>query len=278
MKYNCDKLSQDIRKRIILMAEYCENIEGYWGGYLSMVEILAVLYGDVMNLKDVHSNEINCDKFILSKGHSGLAMYVAMYETGIITKQQLLTYNQKGSGLTHLASKNRAIGVECSGGSLGLGLPLAVGYALLAKRKNFHYKTYVIVGDGEIQEGANWEAMLSASKYKLDNLILVIDYNKNQSDGSCVDIMPLDNLKNKLESFGWDARECDGHSCTSLQQKLYEKSYGKPIAIIAHTIKGKGLYFMENNNNWHHLRMSENELVIAKKELGLEQCNGNKIY
>lgn len=270
MKKSCAELAVDIRRRIILMAEYCEKGEGYWGGYMSSTEILAVLYGDVMNIKDVHMDDVNCDKFILSKGHSGLAMYVAMCEVGLITEQQLASYDRKGSGVTHLASKNRQIGVECSGGSLGLGLPLAVGYALLAKRKGYSYKTYVLVGDGEIQEGSNWEAMLSASKYALDNLFLIVDYNKSQSDGSCDEIMPLESLKDKIRSFGWDTRECDGHSCSELQCLLSQKSVGKPIAIVAHTIKGKGISFMENNNEWHHTRLTGNDFIAAKKELGLE--------
>lgn len=268
---NCTELADNIRKKTILMAEYCKKGEGYyWGSYLSLAEILAVLYGDVMNIRNVVKEDSNCDKFILSKGHSGLAMYVAMYEVGLLTEEQLLSFDRKGSGLTHLASRNQELGVECSGGSLGLGLPLAAGYALLAKRKGYSYKTYVVVGDGEIQEGANWEAMLSASKYRLDNLILIIDYNKLQSDGACTEIMPLGELRYKLESFGWDARECNGHSCAQLQELLHQSSIGKPLAIIANTIKGKGISFMENNNEWHHTCMTDKEFSAAKKELGLE--------
>ena len=270
MELQCELLSRKMRRTLIEIAQYCNSGEGYWGAYMSSVEILSVLYGKIMNLQDHSIPYSQKDKFILSKGHSGLAMYTIMYLCGLISYNDLLSFGQPESSLTLLASMNEKLGVECSGGSLGLGLPLAVGMALLAKRKHYNYRTYTLVGDGEMNEGANWEALLCGAHYNLNNLVLIIDYNHFQSDGACDDIMNISDLHAKLQSFHWKTYSVDGHNCAELQYTLEEsKKNNMPTAIIANTIKGKGISFMENNNDWHHAKLIKKDLENAKKEVGL---------
>lgn len=263
-------LAKEIRRTLIEIAEHCNYGEGYWGGYMSCVEIFSVLYGKVMNIANPFIEYEKRDKFILSKGHSGLVMYVTMYACGMITYDELLSFGKEGSPLTMLASMNEKINIECSGGSLGLGLPLAVGMSLLAQRRGYSYRTYVLVGDGEINEGSNWEALLCGAHYRLNNLVLIVDYNKYQSDGACNEIMNLSDLHSKLNSFNWKTYSVDGHNCQELLYTLENsKNQDSPVAIVANTIKGKGISFMENNNNWHHAKLTKNDLECAKKEMGL---------
>lgn len=261
-----EEFANELKKKIISMAEICKKGEGYWGGYMSLVDILAVLYCDVMNLSNFNNDKNMCDKLILSKGHSGLALYCAMNLRGILDDADLKLYGKSWSGVTQLASYNSKLGIELSGGSLGLGLAYGSGLALLGKKIKHEYRTYVILGDGEIQEGANWETAFFCNKYHLNNLVAIVDNNKFQSDGSCMEIMPVDSLKEKFESFGWCALEIDGHSHEQLKAALTTVST-KPIAIIANTIKGHGISFMENNNAWHHAKLVGDMLELAKKEL-----------
>lgn len=255
-----------LKKTIIQMAEYCKNGEGYWGSYMSLVDILAVLFSETMSLDGFGGSDFSSDKLILSKGHSGLALYCAMHISGILDEEILRQYGKSGSGITQLASYNSEIGLELSGGSLGLGLPYATGIAMLAKKNNIPYTVYVIVGDGEIQEGANWEALLCAYKYNLNNLVVIVDYNKYQSDGACKEIMPIDLLEKKFESFGWTSVSIDGHNHDELKRAFSLKT-NNPIAVIAHTVKGHGISFMENDNSWHHTQLKGDALAKARKEV-----------
>lgn len=261
-----EEFAYKLKNKIIDMAVKCKGGEGYWGGYLSLVDILAVLYNDVMKLDSFAINRDMCDKLILSKGHSGLALYCAMNIRGLLADDKLQLYDKSWSPITHLASYNPTIGLELSGGSLGLGLPYGLGLALLAKKKNYKYNIYVILGDGEIQEGSNWEAAFCASKYELNNLIVIVDNNHFQSDGACSKVMPTASLKDKFKSFGWHAIEIDGHDHRQLKQS-FSDIHSKPTAIIANTIKGKGVSFMENNNEWHHTSLRGELLEKARKEV-----------
>ena len=262
---DCKKLADDVRYRLIKSAK-SYNGEGHWGGYLSCVEILSVLLGGVSNFCKDNEAENSKDYFFLSKGHSAKALYTVQLCLGKINEEVFDTFGRKGSPMSVLGEYCPEYGVMQSGGSLGLGLPLAVGAALLAKRKGYSYTTYVLVGDGELNEGANWEALMTASKYKLNNLCCIIDNNKFQSDGACSDILSWGDLSKKIESFGADVNCVDGHNCREIYQALCKKSE-EPKVIVANTIKGKGVSFMENNNEWHHARLYGEKLKIALEEI-----------
>lgn len=260
----CRIIADKIRLDLIELGEKVNNTM-HWGGDLSCVEILAVLYGEIMNCQgdDFEHN----DKFLLSKGHAGASLYATLYEVGILRKSELMTYQEDGTALAELAEYNPQLGIEVSGGSLGLGLSYGVGLALLAKKKQYDYHTYILVGDGELDEGSVWEAAMSASQFSLDNITVIIDNNGAQSDGSTVDIMSMENLKERFEVFGWAVDVVNGHKCKEIIDSILDFQQRKPHAIIANTIKGKGVSFMENNNEWHDKRLQGDKLVMARKEI-----------
>jgi transketolase len=268
-----EELSLDIRRRIINAAHHVKGEGVHLGGALSMVDILSVLYGDVMNFNPANPTDENRDYFILSKGHDCLALYAALNAIGCITDEELNNnFLTNGGFLPTHTVKNLNKGIECSGGSLGMGLSFAVGKALAAKFSNKNSKIYVILGDGECNEGSCWEAMMSAKQYKLDNLIVFIDRNQLQSDGSTSAIMDVD-LLSAVKAMGWETVEIDGHDIEAIYAALEDFSSMEdnclPKAIIAKTIKGKGISFMENNNAWHHGYLSDEQYEIAINELGL---------
>ncbi len=260
----CRIIADKVRLDLIELGEKVNNTM-HWGGDLSCVEILAVLYGEIMNRQgdDFEHN----DKFLLSKGHAGASLYATLYEVGILSKSELMTYQEDGTALAELAEYNPQLGIEVSGGSLGLGLSYGVGLALLAKKKQYDYHTYILVGDGELDEGSVWEAAMSASQFSLDNITVIIDNNGAQSDGSTVDIMSMENLKERFEVFGWAVDVVNGHNCKEIIDSILNFQQRKPHAIIANTIKGKGVSFMENNNEWHDKRLQGDNLVMARKEI-----------
>ena len=260
----CRIIADKVRLDLIELGEKVNNTM-HWGGDLSCVEILAVLYGEIMNCQgdDFEHN----DKFLLSKGHAGASQYATLYEVGILRKSELMTYQEDGTALAELAEYNPQLGIEVSGGSLGLGLSYGVGLALLAKKKQYDYHTYILVGDGELDEGSVWEAAMSASQFSLDNITVIIDNNGAQSDGSTVDIMSMENLKERFEVFGWAVDVVNGHKCKEIIDSILDFQQRKPHAIIANTIKGKGVSFMENNNEWHDKRLQGDKLVMARKEI-----------
>lgn len=261
-----NKLANRIRKTVVTMAEYSQDTM-HWGGSLSCIDILATLYGRFLNFSSSLVKNNNRDKFILSKGHSALALYATMYNVGMLTSEELGSYQQNGSSLTELIEYNPKKNFDCSGGSLGLGLSYAAGCALLAKKENLDYQVYILMGDGEMNEGSVWEALMFSSQMKLDNLTLIIDLNKMQSDGNTDDIISWNNLYAQLDSFGWNVIEVDGHEVEQLVHAFSCKGHvNKPKAIIAHTIKGKGISFMENDNSWHDRKITKQELSIAKEE------------
>ncbi|MEG2522334.1 MAG: transketolase [Lachnospiraceae bacterium] len=266
----CENIAANIRKTIIQMAEYCDG-DAHWGSALSCVDVLTVLYNNILNCKLKDTLPSQKDKFILSKGHAAMALYATLVEVQIQPREILKNFQQDGSPLGELAIMNGQYGIECSGGSLGLGLPMGVGLALAGKRKHMTYQTYVLVGDGEMNEGSNWEALMAASQFELDNLTLIIDKNGFQSDGANKSIMSMENIEMKLTAFGWNTTTVNGHSYKELLDVFKrEKKINQPRAIVVETVKGKGISFMENDNTWHHEILQKDLLAQAKKEVG---CN-----
>ena len=233
---------------------------GHIGGSFSLCEIISYLY--------LNYDLINKDKLILSKGHAVPVIYAVLYELGYL--ENLDSFREIDSELQGHPDKNRLKYLHASTGSLGQGLSIAIGHALASKLKKIDNKIFCIVGDGEIQEGQIWEAFMFAPKYKLNNLICLIDHNKIQSEGFIKDILNLQNLQDKIKSFGWDVLNINGHDYKEIKSasNYINKDYFKlPVCIILNTIKGKGVSFMENNNEWHSKIPSEEEYNLAKKEL-----------
>lgn len=233
-----------------------------------MVEIMATLYARVLRYERTNPRWPERDRFILSKGHGVLGYFSALLAAGIIDEAVYNTFQTNGSDLIAHPVMNLDLGIESSNGSLGQGLSMAVGIALAARKKRQSFGTYVLLGDGECNEGSVWEAVMSAAQLKLDNLVIVIDYNKLQSDGDARQIVDLADLAGKFRSFGWDAREVDGHDIAQLVEAFEgSRASGKPRVIVAHTVKGKGISFMENNNEWHHNRLTKANYDLALSEL-----------
>lgn len=238
------------------------------GSALSICDIVAVLYAQALKVDPSNPGAVSRDRFLLSKGHACVAVYAALAETGFFPVNYLLKYGQDYSPLMNHIS-HKVAGVEFSTGSLGHGLPFGTGKALAAKRLKQNWRTVVLLSDGELGEGSNWEAMMFAAHHQLDNLILIVDYNKLQSLTTVDQTLRVEPLADKAQAFGWAVREVDGHDHTSLQDLLtpvlWEK--GKPSFLIAHTTKGKGVSFMENKVEWHYKSPSAEQLAQALDEL-----------
>jgi transketolase len=208
------------------------------------------------------------DRFILSKGHACLAYYAALCEIGYISKEELKTFEKNDSNLLGHPVINRKLGIDFSNGSLGMGLSLGIGVAIASKKKRKKFNVYVVIGDGECNEGSVWEAAMSAPNFKLDNLYAIIDRNNFQQTGSNNEIMSVESLRDKWSSFGWYTAELDGHNIEALCNFIDKSSQiNKPKAIIANTTKGKGFSFSENNNDWHHSILTKSFYDKAIKEL-----------
>lgn len=238
------------------------------GSALSIADILAVLYGKMMRYEPQNPQSPNRDRFILSKGHACVAVYATLAEVGFINKDDLLSYGQDHSVLMNHIS-HKVPGVEFSTGSLGHGLPFGTGKALAAKRSNKKWRTFVLMSDGELGEGSNWEAMMFAAHHHLDNLVAIVDYNKLQSLTTVEKTLRIEPLADKARAFGWAAREIDGHDHTALIESLENIPWeaGKPSFVIAHTTKGKGVSFMEDSVEWHYKTPSLDQLAQALGEL-----------
>jgi transketolase len=243
---------------------------GHAGGSLSAVEILTTLYFEKLNVSPEDSKSPDRDIFILGKGHAAPIYYRILAEKGFFPKEELSTLRQLNSRLQGHPCAIKTPGVELSTGPLGLGLSAAVGAAAAAKQDKRSLYTYVLMGDGELQEGIVWEAAMAASKYKLDNLIAIVDNNGVQLDGTVEQIMPMGSLKDKWSSFGWQVIETDGHDINAFSQAVdnAKELKGKPIVILAKTVKGKGISFMEGKNTWHGKPINSEEYANALKELG----------
>uniref|UniRef100_N2ATI9 Transketolase N-terminal domain-containing protein n=1 Tax=Eubacterium plexicaudatum ASF492 TaxID=1235802 RepID=N2ATI9_9FIRM len=219
---------------------------------LSIADIIAVLYKDIMYVYPDEPQHVERDRFVLSKGHAGLAVYAALAERDFFKIEKLETYYQDGTFLSgHISHKN-VPGVEFSTGSLGHGVPAAVGMALAAKMDGKRHRVYVAAGDGECEEGSIWEAALFAAHHELDNLTVIVDCNGFQALGRCREQTGMDKLTEKWRQFGFCALECDGHDHSALKSVLETKKEGKPVCIVAHTVKGKGVSFMEHELLWHY--------------------------
>ena len=265
-----EKFNSSVRCNILKMIHATKS--GHPGGSLSCVEILSVLYNKIMFVPKEWKNSPEFekrDRFILSKGHASAALYAVLAQKGFFPVDELLSFRKLGSRLQgHPSTRSALEGIEVSTGSLGQGLSIAVGVALALKLNNSNSKVYALLGDGEMQEGSVWEALMSASHKKLNNLIIVIDKNRLQIDGSTDDVKSLEPLDKKLEAFGWDVVEVDGHNENELENAFIEaKKSTKPFAVIANTIKGKGVSFMENNAGWHGKAPNDDELKLALEEL-----------
>lgn len=264
--YETKEYAREIRRLSLQMVFKAKA--SHIGGALSMAEILAVLYNDILKTDISNPNNPNRDRFLLSKGHSCTGLYAALALKGFYPIESLNSYAQDGSSF--LSHTNHYIpGIELSAGSLGHALPVSCGLALAAKRKKESWNTYCLVSDGELDEGSNWESILFAPQLKLDNLVLIVDYNKIQSLGSVKDVIDLDPLKNKFEAFRWETFEVNGHDIQALQYTFEKTSKinGKPKVVIAHTIKGKGISFMENQLLWHYKSPNETQFNDAINEL-----------
>lgn len=263
----CFVLAQRIRADVLQMVHRARA--SHVGSCFSIVDILAVLYGQVMRVHPDEPAWPERDRFILSKGHAAAAVYATLANIGMIARTDLDTYGVDGSAyMTHVSHK--IAGVEFSSGSLGHGLPFGVGKALAAKRRGAAWRVFVLLSDGEMDEGTNWEALMFAAHHRLDNLVAIIDYNKLQSLMSISQTLGLEPLVDKLVAFGWTVREVDGHNHARLAQELSQAPWtaGRPSLLLAHTVKGKGVSFMENKVEWHYRSPSAEQLASALVELG----------
>ncbi len=268
---NKDKELQEISNhaRYLMIRTLINSGMGHPGGSLSAVDVLTALYFEIMN---IDPNKPDCekrDRFILSKGHCSLGLLTVLHLKGFITAKELSTFRLNGSNFGAHLDRDKMPGVEMSTGSLGHGLSVGVGRALAAKIDDNDFKTYVMMGDGETQEGSIWEAAMSASNYKLDNLIGIVDRNRIQQCGFTEDVMSLEPYKQKWEAFGWHALEIDGHNMQEILNALNKTPYvdQMPTLIISNTIKGKGVSFMENDKNWHGGGAIKDYSDLALKEL-----------
>ena len=253
------KTANKIRKNILQLTYQAKS--AHVGSSLSIVDILTVIY-----LKFINFKKRNFNTFVLSKGHACLALYCILYEKKKISKKILFSYGKNNSLLmSHIS--HQVPGVVFSTGSLGHGLPVATGIALAAKIKKNKKKIFVLISDGELNEGSNWEALLFAAHHKLNNLIVIIDYNKIQSLDWVKNTLKIEPLKKKLESFGLNVLEVDGHDHFAIYDKLRKTSVTKPSVVMAHTIKGKGVSFMENKVLWHYRPPNKRELELSLSEL-----------
>ncbi len=258
----------EMRRDILRMALAAKREGGHLGGSLSAVEILAALYGGGMRFAPENPADESRDRFIFSKGHGVMAQYAALRQLGVLSQEDVETYKQPGTSLTAHPSVNPALGVDFASGSLGQGLSQGVGVALALRRKgNTESRVFVLLGDGECDEGAVWEAAMSAANWKLSNLVAILDRNGLQYDGDTEKVQALDDLSAKWSAFGWEATEVDGHDVGRLQEAFVGRS-DKPRTVIARTTKGKGVSFMENAPAWHHAMLTQRQFDQAMEELG----------
>jgi transketolase len=264
-----EKLARNIRRNAVAMVHRAKA--SHIGSALSIADVLAVLYGGIMSFEPRRPTAPNRDRFILSKGHACVALYAALAEVGLIPAEQLKTYGDDFSWLMNHVS-HKVDGVEFSTGALGHGLPFGVGKALAARARGQGWRTFVLLSDGEMDEGSNWEALMFAAHHKLSRLTAVIDYNKLQSLDTVANTLALEPLADKVKAFGCNLREVDGHDHAELKQALGSVDPERPTVVIAHTVKGKGVSFMENKVEWHYKNPNDAQLAQALAELGSEHA------
>jgi len=260
--------SKKLKKNILDMALHAGSNSAHIGGALSLTDIVACLYSSVIKIDKTNPENEDRDRFILSKGHACLILYSALMEVGIISKSEIKNFESDNSDLPGHPVINRKKGIEFSNGSLGMGLSVGIGVALALKKKEKKNNVYVSMGDGECNEGSVWEAAMAASNFKINNLVAIIDKNNFQQTGSTDEIMKNKNLKEKWSSFGWNVIEIDGHNIEEIYDSLTINGIkDKPKLILANTIKGKGLKFAENKNEWHHSILTQKFYDEAIKDI-----------
>ena len=261
------KIANEVRIGII--EEVYSAQSGHPGGSLSIADILTVLYFNEMNIDEKKPNMPNRDRLVLSKGHASPALYSVLANRGFFEKDKLKTFRKIDSNLQGHPDKNKVKGVDMTTGSLGQGLSAANGMALAGKLNKSNYRVYCILGDGELEEGQIWEAAMTSHHYKLDNLCVIVDNNNLQIDGKVEDVMNIYPIVDKFKSFGFETIQIDGHNITQIMEALGQarKIKGKPTVIIAKTIKGKGVSYMENQAGWHGKAPNEDEYKRAINEL-----------
>jgi transketolase len=260
-------IARRIRGRLVELSHTAKT--PHLGSSLSCVDILVALYWGVLRIDDPLDE--NRDRFILSKGHAATTLYAVLGEKGLFPMEWLESYAKPGSRLAEHPVRGSAPGIEVTSGSLGHGLSLGVGMALASRIRERSYRVVVVLSDGECNEGSVWEAALMAAAQKLDNLMVIIDYNKWQATGRSEEVMAIRPMVEKWTSFGWSSSNVDGHDLTELMATLAKlpDGTGKPVAVVANTVKGKGVSFMEDDNNWHYRIPNAEEVQRAKQELGL---------
>lgn len=263
-----EKMANAIRRDVLEMTMSAGKQGGHIGGAFSCAEILSVLYGAVMNVTPANVTAPERDRFILSKGHSAIALYAALYENGFLTRDELDAFEKDGSLLQTHCVKNPEYGIEISSGSLGAGLSVGLGMALAARQRAPSCRVFVLLGNGECNEGSVWEAAMLAGQLGLNNLIAVVDDNKMQLDGDSESIIQLNRLDEMFSALGWDAVRADGHSVPALMQ-AFERDVQKkrPFAVIADTVKGRGCSLTERNPAFHHATVSQEQYDAAMREL-----------
>lgn len=269
-KKTLEEISKLMRKDIVSMLT--ESASGHPGGSLSIVDILAVLFFEEMNIDSSKVNDPNRDRFVLSKGHAAPALYSALARKGYFDVEELNTLRKINSRLQGHPNMNDIPGIDMSTGSLGQGISAAVGMAIAGKLDKKNYRVFAILGDGELEEGQVWEAAMSAAHYKLDNLTAFVDNNGLQIDGNIEDVMNPGPIDKKFEAFGWNVLTIDGHNYDEIQDAISKAKQvkGQPTVIVCNTIKGKGVSFMENQAGWHGNAPSKEQCEQALKEIGGE--------
>lgn len=261
-------MAKRMRRGILDVCEACK-LSAHLGGGLSIVDIMATLYGAVLRYDASNPVWEERDRFILSKGHGALGYYSALWAAGIISDEVFASFQTNESDLIAHPVMNPLLGIESSNGSLGQGLSMGIGLALAARKKGAPYRVFVLLGDGECNEGSVWEAIMAGAHFELDNLVAIVDRNSFQSDGKGDVIMGLGDLAKRWECFGWNVRAVDGHDVAAVYQALAGPAVeAKPTVVVARTTKGKGVPFMENNNDWHHNRLTRAQYEQALREMG----------
>ena len=263
-----DKKAKELRAEILKMLFACQS--GHPGGSLSCVEMLMALYYEVMKVDPKNPKDPNRDRFVLSKGHACPTLYAILADLGYFPKEDLAGLRQIDSHLQGHPDCCKTPGVDMNTGSLGQGASLALGLAMAAKHAKADYKVYAVLGDGECQEGLVWEAAMAAAHYKLDNLVFMLDHNGLQIDGSNDEVMSLGNIVKKVDAFGFECFEVDGHDIDAIVKALKAPVEGKPKFICCNTVKGKGVSFMENQFGWHGSPMNKEQFEKALSEQEVE--------
>ena len=272
-KVEIQRFARRMRLDMLEMMKHAGANGAHIGGAFSATEILASLYCGWLDVSPENPLNPNRDRFILSKGHTALALYSTLYEAGFLTQEELMSFEDNAGHFSTHCCKNQSKGIELSSGSLGLGLGYGSGCALTAKLEHWDFDCVVLLGDGECNEGSVWEAVQFAAKYKLDNLIAVVDFNHQSLDGFTTDTMPITSFQKVFDGFGWDVVKIDGNDVSDICGAISGiQRNGKPTAIIAETLKGKGVSFMEDTVGWHHTVLSQQQYDEAKAEL--EAANG----